>query len=68
MNVSKMQAYLGMQTYIIYRVMHKFSSVQNGIGSGRITCWTQEIQFFLRSYTTPYVMRDVVDALHNVRT
>lgn len=58
-------AYLALPTYLSGRA--RFISMENGVGSVSTTFWPEAIQFFLRSYLTPNITRDVVDVMHNVR-
>ena len=67
LNMSEGQAYLAIPSYLKGSAKSQFSSMQNGIRAGGITCWPEAIQFFLRSYPTPNVIRNAISELMNIR-
>lgn len=66
-NISGAQVYLALPTYLDRRAKSQFTSMQNNIRDGEITCRPEAIQFLSRSYPTPNIIRDAVAELQITR-
>lgn len=64
MNMSEGNANSDLPTYLAGRAENQFTTIHNVVHAGKITCWLEVIHFYLQTYPTPNVIRDVVAAWH----
>ena len=67
LRMTEMQAFVALPHYLSGTAENQFRAIRNGARSGGVTCWSEAVQYFLRTYATPSAIREAVNHLRDIR-